>query len=197
MRSLAIANGVAVVVISLIAFFELEAGFANLASDESGVLEICHNILLFEAAALFLMCFYETGPGAMKLAAGIMSGACTIAFIRELEFDPSLLPVVWPSHAGAFKKSWLMAAVVGSMLAIVWKYRAFVAPAIAIGFERSSWPIYIAGALVVIALLLDHAGSSSIQILDSHFWEEMAETYAYGFLVYAAIRHRELARQGS
>ena len=170
------------------------AGDVSAFTSESAGLETIHNILLGIGTILLTVCYFEARPGALKFGACVLAGVCCIGLIRELEFDHGMIPFSLPRIANISDKAWFMTPVILLVFVGVLRQRAHIREATGLAFKWRSWPLYVAGAGIAIGMLLDHFGGDEFPLSNAHLWEELTETYGYGFLIYAAIRHRELAQ---
>jgi hypothetical protein len=75
------------------------------------------------------------------------------------------------------------------ILIYLWRHRAYWQNLLRLMLRWQSWPLYLSGSLLALGVYLDERVVNTMEL---RFWEELAETYGYGFMVLAGWRHRSL-----
>jgi hypothetical protein len=155
---------------------------------EHGILENIQNIALVPTFLLFLDT-YRKSRGALKVASACLAMLSAAAFVREIEVKDFHGPewYNWLAHHGL--QEILFIAMTVPIFFYLYYHRRYFRDVVGLALRWQAWPIYLAGAFLFASIVLDER---IVHDFTMRFWEELVETYGYGFLLLAAWRHHQL-----
>jgi hypothetical protein len=156
---------------------------------EHGPLEQLHMVALAVSAVLFGQA-YQRGQGPVRVAGGALAMLAIAAFVRELDVKNIGGPEWFHFLAEHGLQEVLLIGMTLPIFIYLIRQRQYFWDLVDLALQWRSWPLFLSGALLATGVYLDE------RIVTDHvmrFWEELLETYGYGFMVMAAWRHRALA----
>ncbi len=163
-------------------------GAANHLILEHGPLEKLHMLLLAISAVLFGQAYWR-GQGAVRIAGGALGLLAVAALVREVDVGHVGGPEWFRFLADHGLQEVLLILMTLPIFIYLIQQRQYFWDLVDLALQWRSWPLFLSGALLATGVYLDE------RIVTDHvmrFWEELLETYGYGFMVMAAWRHRTL-----
>jgi len=163
----------------------------DLVVREGGVLEMVHAALTLLATVLFFLS-WRNGKGPVRVAGGALAMLAAAAFVREIDVRPiaAAFGVDWLTYIGTHGlPEILLVAMTLPIPIYLYRQRSQFPGVLRLALSWGAWPLYLAGALVLLCVYLDERVVHNIRM---RFWEELIETYSYVFLAMAAWRHLQL-----
>lgn len=163
-------------------------GGAVALAREHGPLELVQDLMILAILFVFVDA-YRCSDGAVGVAAGALSLMTAAAFVRELEIKNFAGPE-WYRWLGTHGlQEVLFVAMLLPIPIYLIRQRRYFWGVVRLAVRWPAWPIYVAAILLATSIYLDERVVKDYQ---ARFWEELIETYGYGFLLMAALRHRKL-----
>lgn len=178
---------------SFFGVIEWISGRSAYLTAEWGPMEALHSILTAGAAVIFYIS-YRQGRGPVKVAGGALTMLSVAAFVRELDMKYVGRLDSAPDWFTLLSEHGLQDALLIGMTLPIFIYlfieRRHFRGVVRLAVSRQAWPLYAAAAMLMISVYFDER---PVKIWVTVFWEELAETYAYVFILIAAWRHKRLS----
>lgn len=162
------------------------AELENLSSEYAG-LETVSILVIVACFALFCDA-YRKGHGALRYAAGALALLAATAFVREADVKKLPGPQWYHWIAERGLQEILFVGMSLLIFAYLWHHRKHFRDILHLLTNWYAWPLFAAGALVLLGQYIERRAGSSRQV----YVEEVVELLGYLFLAVAALRHRAL-----
>ncbi len=157
-------------------------------TEEWGPLELLHSLLTALCGWMFYLAWRD-GRGAVSVAGGALALLAAAAFVRELDVK-KVAAHTGPEWLYFLADHGLQDALLIAMTLPIFVYfyikRAQMLDVVKLAMRWQAWPLALAGVLILLSVYLDERVVSNDR---ERFWEELAETYGYGFMTLAAWKH--------